>query len=643
VGCGGTDSEDTEHRDRAFGVGEGARQRAQGRERRRKGIASSPLRAGVHKVLRGTPRNSLRSLGRCVRQTISSYSAILIDGKRMKRLFLLILFIGTCFAGPDRAFALSDKAREYLRTRIEEAGHPPKILVGDEKIYSSVVLPRFYFDRTFDLAWSDGNAPLPQADDMIAAILGASKEGLIPEDYHLAKLEEIIGHMRSTQQKEERLSSLRLVDLDLLLTDAFLVLASHFHSGRVNPETFAPEWHPGKRNADFAGILGKALQENRIRETLESFLPKDVEYVRLREAFATYKKLSKEGGWLKVPEGPTLRKGDRSERIGALRKRLVLAADLDSHELDEGDYFDEKLEGAVKRFQLRHGLAPDGIVGKETLADLNVSVEQRLKQAMINMERRRWLPEFVAERYILVNIANFELEVIEGNEPVMTMRVIVGRHYRQTPVFTGTMTYLVLNPYWNVPPGIAAKDILPEVKKDIRYLAENNIRVLQGWGAGAVRIDPATVDWKAMRAGNLPYWFRQDPGPNNSLGRFKFMFPNKYHVYLHDTPKRELFWKPARAFSSGCIRVEKARELAEYLLSDRPEWAREQIEATIASKVEKTVTITRPIPVHLLYWTAWADKEGAINFRRDIYRRDERLYAALQLQPVPPAAPPAKP
>ncbi|MFH7326474.1 murein L,D-transpeptidase [Desulfurivibrio sp. C05AmB] len=561
---------------------------------------------------------------------------------KMKKLFLLILFVGACLTLPDQASALSDQGRELLRTRIEEAGLPAKILVGDEEIYSSVVLPRFYFDRTFQLAWSDDDGPLPLADDMVAAIRGANREGLIPEDYHLAKIEETLGRIRNTRQQGEQLNPLSLVDLDLLLTDAFLVLASHFHSGRINPETFTPEWHPSKRDADFAAILGEALQENRIGETLEGLLPKHLEYLRLREAFARYQKISEEGGWPGVPEGPTLRKGDSSERVIALRERLMLAGDLAPHAPAEAAYFDALLEDAVKSFQLRHSLDPDGIVGRETLADLNVSIEQRLIQSMINLERWRWMPEFGTERYILVNIANFELNVFERNEPVMNMRVIVGRHYRQTPVFTGTMTYLVLNPYWNVPPGIAVNDILPEVKKELNYLAENNMRVFQGWGASAVQVDPATVDWQAITARNLPYRFRQDPGPDNALGRVKFMFPNKYHVYLHDTPRRELFWKVARDFSSGCIRVEKPFELAEYLLSDRPEWTRERIEATIATNVERTVTINRPIPVHLSYWTAWADQDGTINFRRDIYRRDERLYAALQDQPVPPLAPSPK-
>lgn len=548
------------------------------------------------------------------------------------KLFLFFVLFGTInLADFGRAFSSSNQAREFLRHRIEEAGSPSKLSVGDEKIHSSIVLPRFYFNRTFHLAWSNDKGPLPVADTLIAAIRDASKEGLIPDDYHLAKIEKTLGQIRSEEKKEARLNPLHLMDLDFLLTDAFLVLASHFHSGWLNPETLTPEWHPCERDADFAGILEKALQEKRIREALEDLLPKHEEYYRLRQALDRYRMISNQGGWPRVLEGPALRKGDMDERIIALGQRLILAGDLDVHTRVDLKLFDDVLERAVIGFQLRHGLDPDGIVGRQTLEDLNVPVEERIKQTMINMERWRWLPGCLEERHILINIANFELKVVEEGQTIKAMRVIVGRHYRQTPVFSGKMTYLVINPYWNVPPGIAGKDILPEVRKDIEYLANNNMRALQGWGANTVEIDPATVDWKKVTARNLPYRFRQDPGPDNALGRFKFMFPNKFHVYLHDTPKRELFLKAIRTFSSGCIRVENPFDLAEYLLSDRSEWKRDDIKRMIDRSVERIVTIRNPMPVHLLYWTAWADREGTINFRRDIYGRDKRLYAALQL------------
>ena len=339
-----------------------------------------------------------------------------------------------------------------------------------------------------------------------------------------------------------------------------------------------------------------------------------------------------------VPDGPKLQKGDRNERVAALRSRLIVSGDFEpGNTVSDTDLFDEALEQALKGCQERHGLDVDGIVGRATLGALNVSAEDRVRQIGLNMERWRWLPQDLGERYILVNIANFELDVIEQDQLVMAMRIIVGRDYRRTPVFSDKMTYLVLSPYWQVPPTIAMKDKLPLIKKDPEYLIKENMRVFLGWGADAKEIDPRTIDWSTIDAKNFRYRLRQDPGPRNALGGTKFMFPNKYDVYIHDTPSRELFAKATRAFSSGCIRIEKPIELAEYLLKEDPQWTRETILAAIDKRLEKTVKLSKPIILHLLYWTAWASEDGSVQFRDDIYGRDKRLNEALREQP--PALP----
>ena len=532
---------------------------------------------------------------------------------------------------------LEERTREFLRQRIEAAAHLPAIMVGEREIYSNVVLPRFYLERTYRPAWSGNDGPLPVADSLVAAVKNSYRDGLQPEDYHLDAIEEILSTIRDRQRRGQEPHHLRLVDLDLLLTDAFLVLGSHLLRGRIDPVTFDPEWHPSRRETDMGAILHDAIEERNIGQTLHSLLPDHTEYFRLRESLARYRQIQDDGGWPVIPGGPTMRKGDTGERVAALRERLMLAGDYDYNEATAADEltFDESLEKAVIGFQSRHGLETDGLVGRETLSHLNTSVEQRLQQVLINMERWRWLPENLGERYIIVNIANFELDVIENGEPVMNMRVIVGRHYRRTPVFTGSMTYLVLSPFWHIPPGITANDVLPQVRRDTGYLANNNIRVFRGWGADAPEVDPATVDWSAITPRNNPYRFRQDPGPNNSLGLVKFMFPNRFNVYLHDTPARELFARVQRDFSSGCIRVEKPVELTQYLLADRPEWTREAITAAMRRPAERTVRLQRPVPVHILYWTAWAEEDGTIHFRRDIYNRDQRLYDALHSQESP--------
>lgn len=243
------------------------------------------------------------------------------------------------------------------------------------------------------------------------------------------------------------------------------------------------------------------------------------------------------------------------------------------------------------------------------------------------------MPQDLGRRYVLVNIANFELDVVENSQPLIFMRVVVGRDYRRTPVFSDKMTYLVLNPYWNVPPNIAVQDKLPLIKKDPGYLTLQKMMVFQGWGADTREIGPETVDWSQVTAKNFYYRLRQDPGPMNALGRIKFMFPNQFNVYLHDTPTRELFAKTERAFSSGCIRIEKPLELAEYVLRGDFKRTKDKFLAAIDRGTEQTVRLLEPIPVHLLYWTARAYEDGSIQFRKDLYGRDVLLDEALREEP----------
>ncbi len=252
---------------------------------------------------------------------------------------------------------------------------------------------------------------------------------------------------------------------------------------------------------------------------------------------------------------------------------------------------------------------------------------------IINLERWRWLPQNLGYPNIQINIANFELDVNEDETSVLDMRVIVGKTYRRTPVFSDNMTYLVLCPHWNVPDNIAAQDILPDVKKDPDYLSRLGFKILRGWGADMEIVDPVTINWAELNAKDLNFRFRQDPGPLNALGQIKFMFPNRFNVYLHDTPTRGLFAKTARDFSSGCIRIEKPIELAEYLLKDDSLWTRDTILQNIKKNVEQTVKLPKPIPVHILYWTAWVSPDGAVNFRNDIYQRDNALLEALKENP----------
>jgi murein L,D-transpeptidase YcbB/YkuD len=282
---------------------------------------------------------------------------------------------------------------------------------------------------------------------------------------------------------------------------------------------------------------------------------------------------------------------------------------------------------AVKRFQERHGLDASGVVDSATRAELNVSAAVRAEQLRINLERWRWLPQDLGRRRIVVNIAAYELQVIEDDEVTLAMRVVVGRDFKRTPVFSDTVRYIVLNPYWHVPSSIAVEDVLPKIQRDPTYLERFGMHVFTP-GPNAVEVDPSTIDWSTVTADNFPYRFHQEPGRLNALGRIKFMFPNRYDVYLHDTPSRSLFTKAQRDFSHGCIRVEKPLDLAAYLMK-KSRWKRDEIERALDEGTERTIYLPRPMPIHLLYWTAWADEDGTIQFRTDINDVDRRLAAAL--------------
>jgi murein L,D-transpeptidase YcbB/YkuD len=446
------------------------------------------------------------------------------------------------------------------------------------------------------------------------------------------------------QNQEQQTNHSRIVDLDLLLTDAFLLYGSHLLAGRVNPETIDPEWSVERREVGLVEVLQAALDSNRIEEALKDLITPQPCYAKLRQVLARYRDIAAKGGWPTVPDGPKMQKGDSDERVIALRARLT-AVDIPDQERNSNrdlftsftyDFvllFDDALEQAVRKFQERHGLEVDGIVGPRTLAAMNVTVEERIRQIELNMERWRWLPWDFGRRYILVNIANFELDVIEDGQTVMTMHIIVGKPYQHTPIFRADMTHLVFNPSWYVPPSIAKKEMLPSIRKDPEYLAKRKIRVYQDWNGEATEIDPQTIDWSQVSAKNFPYRFRQAPGAKNLLGRVKFMLPNQFNVYLHDTPSKSLFSRAVRAFSHGCIRIEKPIEMAEYVLRGDEKWDHKKILDAIKKGRERTVQLPEPIPVYLLYCTAWANEDGIIQFRNDIYGRDKELDKVLHKKP----------
>jgi murein L,D-transpeptidase YcbB/YkuD len=419
-----------------------------------------------------------------------------------------------------------------------------------------------------------------------------------------------------------------LADLELLASHELVRFAGDLRNGRLSPRAVDPELFVQAEPMTPSTVLGDAAAAQDFERFLADLTPANPYYRRLRRVLADHRAVERQGGWPTLDAGSSLRQGDRDPRVRVLRERLSATRDITVPASDPS-LFDAALDQAVRRFQARHGLEVDGIVGPNTRAALNTPVETRLQQIVVNMERWRWMSDDLGRRYILVNLAGFELDVVEDGRNVLNMRVVVGRPYRRTPVFTGRMTYLEFNPTWTVPPTIARVDILPKLREDPGYLAEENMLVYRGWDADARPLDPTIIDWRAVDPRRIPYRIVQQPGPKNALGRVKFMFPNRFHVYLHDTPSRELFERTVRTFSSGCIRIEKPLEMAEYLLDGDQGWTRERMEAVIAGGKRTAVPLPRPLPVYLTYSTVWVGEGGTVHFRNDVYGRDQLLSEAL--------------
>jgi murein L,D-transpeptidase YcbB/YkuD len=495
---------------------------------------------------------------------------------------------------------------------------------------------RFYRERAFRPAWITSRGPTSAARSLVEAIEAAPHDGLDPRHYGLDSIQ------ATMKQVDAGLfgptpAPRRLATLDLRLTRTFLGLATHLASGQVNPKLLPAEWHIGARKVDPVAVLDQALERHRIRKTLEDLPPGDEHYVQLRNLLERYRALADHGGWEPVPDGRPLRRGQRGERVQALRARLIASGDLDASPRAK-PIFDAATEDAVRRFQRRHGLDPDGIVGADELAAMNVSIERRIHQIELNMERWRWRSQPLGERYVMVNIPDYALQVIDDERPVLAMRVVVGERFTQTPLFSDEITYLVLNPWWNIPPNIIVNEMLPAVQDDDHYLEQHGIHAFDGPGPDATELDPRSIHWDSLSPEDFDgadpehpreIFLRQEPGAANPLGRIKFMCPNQFDIYLHDTPSGHLFNAKERDLSHGCIRLERPLDLADYLLHGKVEEDHKELLAALATSRDSTIRLPQPIPVHLLYWTAWVDDQGEAQFRNDVYAIDQALDLAL--------------
>lgn len=455
------------------------------------------------------------------------------------------------------------------------------------------LLQRAYAARDYQPLWTDAAGPTARGRQVLRALHTADEHGLSPEDYLVPVLDSIFaGRPRD-----------RLADGEVLLSLAMLRLAHDLGWGVVDPGKVGRDNHYVLTPFQPDSVLARAVAASDPGAYLLGLAPSRPAYASLMAALAQLRAIEARGTWRTVAAGPPLKRGAKGPRVRELRAQLAVRGDL-AADRAAGDSFDLELAAAVARFQDRHGLKPDSVYGPGVVSEVNVPVTTRIQQVRLGLERLRWLPHDPTGRWIRVNLADFRAEVVDDGKVTFQTRAVIGKQFHETPAFVDTMTYVVINPYWNVPPSIARGEILPKVRRDPGYLGRNHMEMVGGSGV------------------------RQLPGPWNALGRFKFMLPNPYNIYLHDTPAKALFNEASRAYSHGCVRIHQPADLAAVLLGGQG-WTPERIAETVASGQRTAITLETPIPVYITYVTAFLGADGTLQYRRDVYGRDRKLAEAL--------------
>ncbi|MGE0238281.1 MAG: murein L,D-transpeptidase [Parvibaculaceae bacterium] len=479
-------------------------------------------------------------------------------------------------------------------------------------------LKAHYVDNGGTVYWVGTGRMTP----FVQRLLDAEDDGLNPSDYPI----DTLINLRDGLDAGDPMSAARA---ELYFSAFFVAYASDLKTGRVIPQKVDPRLFRNRKTVDVLRVLTDMNKYRGPTQYLNVFEPKNPQYQALKTLLQGYRDLQAKGGWGAIEPGESLKPGMTDPRVADVRKLLVATGDFEWQTPGDPDLYDEHLAIGVKRFQARHGLEAKGLIGKQTIIAMNVPVEERVRQIMLNMERWRWMPENLGNYHFLVNIASFELQRIQANTIIDRMDTVVGAPATQTPEFSDELEYVEFNPTWTVPYSIATKEMLPRLRRNpYAYAGDFEVFVsgkLASWGA---------IDWSAYGPGKFPFTFRQKPGPKNALGKVKFMMPNKHNIYLHDTPAKEKFRQTARAFSHGCIRLARPVDLAYALAPDLGGWSKARMDAAWAGGKTTRASFTDHIPVHLIYGTAYKGDAGMIEFRPDVYGRDRKLYNALFGRPT---------
>lgn len=522
---------------------------------------------------------------------------------------LFALLVGCGAAAP----APSDvTARVQSRVvSLERAG----VAVRGERLLQRQAVARFYKARQSMPAWDQRDA-----DQILAAIRGVTSDGLDPNDYHLRAIESIA-------HRAEGNPAMR-ADLDVLLTDAVAGMIDHMKYGRVHPFQVNPAWNvdPRKGRPPLEKAISRVRAASDVGRAIAAERPDNFIYRGLQKEMARLNQVVDQGGWPKVRPGRPIKPGASDARIPDVRARLVRSGEFRGSAATDEEFYGPSLVDAVKHFQERHRLSPDGVIGKGTVEAMNIPAKTRLDQVRVNLERARWVAMWQENQFLLVNIPAFKAYLIRGGRNVWEARTQVGEEEKETPTFGAMMTDVILNPEWTVPKSIVREEILRDLRSGRNVIAQQGLRVYDDRGR---EVDPRSVNWNAD---DIPYTLRQPPGNRNALGRVKFLFPNAYDIYLHDTPNKHLFDSSQRMFSHGCIRLENAMDLAEILLGDQG-WNETRIQQALASKAVHDVQLERPFPVLIVYWTVSVGAGGDVKYAKDIYGQDSRVLAALDAEP----------
>lgn len=539
-----------------------------------------------------------------------------------------IVFVLTSFTLSGGVFAEESTVEEpTIEGLIKEKIEKGKKIEGED-LRTLPLMSSFYEGREYAPLWIKNERLTTQGQEMIKVISEVCGEGLNPKSYHADAIESVQAKMEGKKGNEKLSLS---ADLDILLTDAFFSIGTHFSYGAINPYSRSMRWYPPAGEEQLKTALDDAVKTKRVESALKEMLPKTPEYEALKKKLHEFMSMAKDTKWTKIhplPKNTKLNPGDRDERIPLIKERLGVVKEVGHVVSEEMLIYDERTKDAVIKFQQDHGLLDDGVIGFRTLDAMNVPIQDRIDQIKVNLDRQRALSRILnQDKKVVVNIPAFWLTTYEGGKPVLEMKVITGMYKRKTPMLSSEIKHLIFSPKWFVPDTILFEDKLSHIRKDPAYLKRHGMKVYEKGGG---RVEPEEIDWSQISSKhNIPYRVVQDSGDANALGRVKFIFPNRHDVYLHDTPQKSLFKNASRTFSSGCIRIEKPVELAELLLKDKEIWNREKIEDAMNRSHEQVVPLTTPVPIHIIYVTAWVDNDGVMQFRNDVYGYDSSYRRTL--------------